>query len=345
MRFLYTADLHLSRYGQDKVDSVSSLPERLLSIRNSLYHMSSYCRDNDIETMIIGGDLLHGKSIIYAIAQDIMLEYFRNNKDLKFIVIDGNHDLSGKGKDDIISALKPLDSENNVHRVQADHEFMDNMLLVPYSSNMIDIIKNNEAPILISHFGLNEGILNSGISIIADIGIKDLVNKYKLVLLGHYHKPQEIINELISLYYVGSSVQLDWGEKHEEKRFLIVDSDTLQVESIPTEGYTKFYEFELKEENKDEVVSEARQLIQEGHHVNIKKVENIDTSSLSKEFRIIDRVDRDITNRGISTSMSQEDRLRRYCEVKGIPEDQIDKYITAALHIIDSCSDKLQNVI
>jgi len=55
--------------------------------------------------------------------------------------------------------------------------------------------------ILISHFGLSEGMLNSGMSIISDIGLKDLRGKYELVLLGHYHKPQEIIYILNLAYY------------------------------------------------------------------------------------------------------------------------------------------------
>ena len=99
MRFLITADIHLSRYGHDRIEETSNLPERLHSIKSVLYEMAEYCLNNDIGIAVISGDLLHGKSIIYALAQDLMLDYFSDYKDkLFFYIIDGNHDLSGKGE-------------------------------------------------------------------------------------------------------------------------------------------------------------------------------------------------------------------------------------------------------
>ena len=344
MRFVFTADWHLSRYGQDKVEDTTNLPDRLHSTKNAIYNMADYCRENEIDTMIIGGDLLHGKSVIYAVAQNILLDFFRDNQDLQFIVLDGNHDLSGKGTA-VISALKSIDNEPNVSRIQGLFTKINDILIVPYSHKMIEIIKGSTAPYLISHFGLNEGVLNSGLSIIADIGLNSLIDKYKAVLLGHYHKPQEIVREDIEVYYVGSPIQLDWGEKHEEKRFLDVDTDQGTITSVKTEGYRRYHEFELRNDNKDDVVAQARKLIKEGHHVNIKRVEEVDTRDIAGDLRIIDRVEKDITDRGISSSMSEVDRLRRYCEIKGIPEDEMDEHLNEALAIISACSEKQQLIV
>ena len=119
------------------------------------------------------------------------------------------------------------------------------IICVPYSRNVSNQVRLNRSKILISHFGLNEGILNSGMSIVSDLSVKDLIGKYELVLLGHYHKPQEIVQDNFSLYYVGSLIQLDWGEKDDEKRFLVVDSDTLSVSSIPISTYKRHIEIEL----------------------------------------------------------------------------------------------------
>ena len=141
----------------------------------------------------------------------------------------------------------------------------------------------------INSFGLNEGILNSGMSIIADIGIPQLVGKYDCVLLGHYHKPQEIIREDIQLYYVGSPIQIDWGEKNEEKRFLVVDSDNGGITSVQTEGYTKYCEFTITPENSEELVKEAKKLKEEGHFVKLVKTESMDTMNLEDEFIVVDK--------------------------------------------------------
>ena len=178
MKFAHIADIHLSRYSQDKIEDESRLPERLHSIKSSLYEVANYCIKNNIFTIIIGGDLLHGKSVIYAIAQELMIQYFKDWAHLiTFIVIDGNHDLSGKG-DDVVSALRPLETIENVVWVPFNEtKYMEeeDMLLVPYSTHLPQIIKDSRANILVSHFGLSEGILNSGLSIVSDISVKDLV--------------------------------------------------------------------------------------------------------------------------------------------------------------------------
>jgi len=340
MEFAFIADIHLSRYSQDKTEDESNLPERLASIKSALQEVTQYCYSNNIKTIVIGGDLLHGKSIIYAIAQKIMLDYL-DNLNLNFIVIDGNHDLSGKGTD-VISALEPLKSLRNVKWVPFNQTYkLENMLFVPYSYNMVDIIKENEADILISHFGLSEGILNSGLSLVSDISLNDLVGKYKLVLLGHYHKSQEIIRPDISLYYAGSLIQLDWGEKGDDKRFLVVNSDTLEVKSIPIQNYKKHIEIELTEENKDEAIAIAKLAKENGDHVKIIMKETVDLTSVKGEFNVVDKTERDITDRGISCSMSQEDIFRKYLQVKEIPKEKENEYFEVAKNIVNASEGEL----
>jgi len=227
-----------------------------------------HCKKNNIENIIIGGDILHGKSIIYALAQDVMLQFFNDCNYFQFWVIDGNHDLSGKGED-AVSALRSLEKIPNVHWISKKPEKFENILFVPYSTKVVEQVKKGKADILISHFGLSEGVLNSGISIISNISMSDLRSRYKLVLLGHYHKPQEIIESNISMYYVGSPIQLDWGEKGDVKRFLIVDSKTLEVESVSTKGYKKFIEMELTTEHKEEIMKVAKEARDKGHYVKL----------------------------------------------------------------------------
>ena len=337
MRFAFIADIHLSRYGQDKIEDQTNLPERLHSIRSALYEVAKYCVENDIRVVVIGGDLLHGKSIIYAIAQEIMIQYFKDFEDLIiFYVIDGNHDLSGKGED-VVSALRPLETINNVRWIPFNetwrHDEHD-ILYVPYSKGLPDIIKKNKARILISHFGLSEGILNSGMSIISDVSMNDLKGKYELVLLGHYHKPQEIIKNGVTLYYVGSLIQLDWGEREDEKRFLVVDTDTLNVDSIPITEYRKHVQIEITADNKDEAIKAAQAAKASGDHVKVIMKETVDLTEIKGEFNVIDKTDRDITDRGITSNMSTEDKLKRYLEIKEIPEDKHELYMSVAMEII-----------
>lgn len=334
MKYAIIADIHLSKYSQDSI--VNGLPDTLYQLKTVLYDIADYCVDNAIPNIIIAGDLLHGKSIIHAIAQKVMLDYFRNYQEkIEFWVIDGNHDLSGKGEN-VVSALECLENESNVTWVRFDEELrFDNITMIPYSYNIEEKIKEYESDILISHFGLNEAQLSSGISIKTKIGLKDLIGRYKLVILGHYHRPQEVTTEDISVVYTGSPIQLDWGEKGEEKRFIVLDTKTLEFQSVPTKNYRKHVELEITNENKQEIIDTAKKLEEAGDHVKIIKRENIDLGSAEKDFIVIDKTDQDITNRGISTDMSETDRMKRFLEIKEISEENREDYMEVGLKIIE----------
>jgi DNA repair exonuclease SbcCD nuclease subunit len=342
MKIVAIGDIHLSKYSQDKIEDSSNLPERLHSIKQSLYEVAIYCRNNGIDTIIIAGDLLHGKSIIYAIAQELMLNYFKDFNDLQFIVIDGNHDLSAKGKD-TVSALRPLEQFSNVQWIRFDttyHLQNDDMLFIPYSYNLPQVIKSNKARILVSHFGLSEATLNSGMSIISDISLKDLQDRYELVILGHYHKPQEIIRENIKIYYTGSVIQLDWGEKGEEKRFLVIDTETLEVDSVPLSSYKKHIEIEVTADNIDDALKEAKLSKEKGDHVKVILKEKVDIESLKGDYNIVDKTEKNITNRGITSTMSQVDKFKTYLDINEIPEEEHKFYLEEILKIIENCEGK-----
>jgi DNA repair exonuclease SbcCD nuclease subunit len=340
MKLAVTADIHFSAYSQDPL--WEDHPERLMSLKNALSDMSDKCRKRKIDTIVFAGDLLHNKSIIHTTAQDVMLQYFREQSDMQFYVIDGNHDLSGKGSDSV-SALKSLESIENVRWIsyqskgEAVHHIDDGKIaFVPYFPGMDTHIKKEKADVLISHFGLSEGMLSSGISIPSTIKAKDLT-KFKLVILGHYHLPQAMVYKKTHIYYTGSPIQLDWGEKNEEKRFLIIDTENLKdVESIPTTGYKQYVQFDVDAKNKTKVIKEAKKLRDDGHHVKLLTTEKLNLKSDMKNINIVEDVEEDITNRGITTGMDEMAKHSKYLEIKEIPEDERESYIKTAKKLIDA---------
>ncbi len=337
MKAICIADIHLSGFSQDKI--IDNLPERLHEKKKVLNNISQYAIDSGIKTIIIAGDILHNKSIIYTIAQDFLIDYIRESalKGLKFIIIDGNHDLSGKGKI-VSSALKSLDNFENVTMIHYDKILkIDNVLFVPYSIDLPEIIKSNKSKYLISHFGLNEAQLNSGISIVSEVGIKDLSGRYNYVILGHYHNPQNIKGGGVEIYYTGSITQNDWGEKNEIKRFLVIDTDSDIIDSIPIEGYKQHFELSITKETKDEVLSRARDLKNQGHEVKFQKSEFFDTDDIEKEFIVVDKTEKDITNRGITSNMTMQEKLERFMDVKNVPLEKREFFKNEGISIISSC--------
>ena len=332
MKFIALADLHLSMYAQDKIIPESSLPERLHYLNTVLKNVSNYALENDIENIVIAGDILHNKSIIHSLAQSIFLDYIRlYNKDLYFIIIDGNHDMSSKSGTGV-SALKSLDNEPNVNMIH-NPTVINNISFIPWNpETMVDDIKNSKEDYLVAHFGLNEAQLSSGISIVSDVRLKDLI-KFKHCILGHYHLPQSVGN----VTYVGSPIQLDWGEKGEEKRFLIVDTDSNEIKSVPTIGYKKFIEYKITNENKEDIIKEARKAKENGDYVQLVKHEDIDVDDINEEFKIVDKTERDITDRGITISMTQDERIDKYLKIKKIKEEDFERYKKVAIDIMNSC--------
>jgi len=342
VKLTFTADLHLSGFVSDLTDPATDLPERLSEKKKVLYSIIGEMKQRNSNTLIIAGDLLHNKSVIYSLAQSVLLDFIRENKDINFIVMDGNHDLSGKGKI-VVSALKCLDSESNVKRVQFDQVVKaDDLIFIPYSINVVKHVRENSGNILISHFGLNEAVLNCGASIVSDVSLKDIAGRYKYGFLGHYHTPQDIIREDIKLYYMGSITQTDFSEKNEDKRFLIFDTETGEVESILTEGYKKHYEFIITNDNKKEILEQARELRSHGDYVVLKKMEKVETSDISKEFAVIDKSEKTLSSRGISVSMSEKAKIERYIEVTEVSQEDREWIINEGINIVESCSGEIK---
>jgi len=341
MRFGLSADWHFAGYTQDRL--IGSLPERLFALRNCIDSILITCKERKVDKLVVAGDILHGKSIIYALAQSVLIDLFGTHQDIEFFLIDGNHDLSGRGKD-AVSALRGLSGRSNVNLISrvAEHWGQNGISFVPYSHDMVDLIKKGSSKYLISHFGLNEATLSSGVSIVSDLKLNDLIGKYQYVLLGHYHKPQEIEGKDIKLCYVGSPVQLDWGEKHEEKRFLIIDTDNDTIESIPTTGYKQYFEFKVTNENKEEVLNEARKAKAIGHEVRIFRDDvGVDVEDVADEFLIIDKAEKDITDRGIESSMSLDEKFKKYLEIKDIRTEDQEEYLKVGLRIVEKAAKEM----
>lgn len=337
MKYIMLADLHLSSYSNEKI--IKGISEKLYYTINVLENVIKYAKTNNISKIIILGDIIHTKSIIHSEAISPFLDIIRKNREITFIIFSGNHDFSSRSGNGV-SALKFLDSEINIKMIY-EPELIDCFWIVPWNpSRMVDDIKNGpKNTYLVSHLGLNEGRLNSGISIISDIGLKD-IKKYKHAFLGHYHSPQTVGN----VTYVGSPIQLDWGEKHEEKRFLVFDTETEGHESIQTDGYKKYFEFNLTEDNKKEIFEIIEKLKTEGHNIKINKLEVIDTSDVDESIRIVDKTEYDVTNRGITSSMSNEDKLDKYLDIKNIPNDRRSKFKEIGIWILNECDNKFKGI-
>lgn len=314
-------DIHLSFYSNDKLDD-NNFPERLIKIINALKFVANYCRKNNIKHIDILGDLNHDKNIVYIDALKLFIDFIEEYNDIQFTILSGNHDLTSLTiqKNSVISLLKHY---NNINYID-EPTVIDNMTWVPYSNNLVNEIADCKPNhILLSHFGLNEAKLQSGLSIVSDITLIKL-KKWRLVLLGHYHGPQVIDGKVTWVYYTGNLVHLNWNDKNEKKRFLIYDTKTLEVDSIPITGFSEYIQFivENKEDFK-EVFEEAKKLKAAGNYVRIRKKfsEKIE-EDIEDDLLVIDEKEIDITQRDISIDMTLDEKLIKYLKIKEVDEEE-----------------------
>lgn len=325
MKRIAIADIHLSDYSEDILDN-SDLPLRLGEIKKTFNFVIKKAKELSIKHIDILGDIINDKSVIYTIAQDLFKEIIIENPKLFFTLLSGNHDLSHTGKLQK-SAISVFSGYENVCCI-TDKVFSDkNMTVISYSSNFLEKIKQcSDGNILLTHVGLNEAMIQSGLSKIDKIKLSDL-KKFKLVISGHYHKPQEIQNDYTRFYYCGGFTNHSWNDKNETKRFLIYDTETLEVESIPMEGQTEYKEYIIDDiNNAKEILKEAEIEKNKGNYVRIRKLikEEIETPH---DIMVIEHKDIDVTNRGITVIQTLQEKLYKYLDIKEIKKEEQENYM------------------
>lgn len=202
-----------------------------------------------IKTIVFAGDLFQDRQKIHVISYEktfrLIRQYCDNHPELKLFLLVGNHDMWFSDKWDV-SSVAPLEAIANVKVIAlpsavqvTDDCTMD---FLPYTKNPVEDVhkyfpKKNR--ILISHVALDGAQLNSMYNTKAEISVEfegDMVKVdlktfegWERVFLGHYHSAQKM-NDVVE--YIGSPLELNFGEAHQEKHIIVLDTDSLDVEYV-----------------------------------------------------------------------------------------------------------------
>lgn len=357
MKIIAIGDIHASGFTDDAM--IQDYPKRLFYIKQSLEYIIEYGKSNNIKTFVIVGDIYNDKTIIYNEAQNMLTDIFRSNEDCKFYMFSGNHDLSSTGEHQK-SAIAVFQKFPNVHCTLYKAEFISelNGLVVPYCHNFLEQVKTvskdfdnlsatPSMPILYAHVGLNEAVLQSGLSRVDKLKCSD-ISDFKLAILGHYHRPQRLQSSSSIIYYVGSLIPKDWNDKNENKRFLVVDTDTLEVQDVPLDvpGVAKFYEFIIDssttEEGRKNIFDMAKNLKNEGHHVRIvnKTKAKATKEETIGDMIVLENTEVDITDRGINITQSKMEQCQKYLDIKEIENKDLYIKILKDKNLLDDGRDE-----
>jgi DNA repair exonuclease SbcCD nuclease subunit len=202
-----------------------------------------------INTIVFAGDLFQDRQKIHVISYEktfrIIRHYCTQHPDLKVFLLVGNHDMWYNERWDV-SSVAPLEAIKNVKVIAqpcavqvADDCTMD---FLPYTKNPLEDVKTyfeKKNRILISHIALDGATLNSLYGTKAEISVEfegdmtkvgiDTFNGWERVFLGHYHGAQKL-NDVVE--YIGSPLELNFGEAFQQKHIIILETDTLEVEYV-----------------------------------------------------------------------------------------------------------------
>lgn len=231
--------------------------------RNSETHLKSqqrffyeqfipYIQENNIETVIVPGDVFDSRnSINVKIIYEVHKLFSTLNDICQTYVIVGNHDLYYTTNSDVHS-LKMLEQFKNVRVVEENKKVkIDNIdvYMVPWivdESSFVKSISKVKADICIGHFEITGFKMNK--YKVNELGLNPKIfSHFKKVFSGHFHLKGTQKHKGAEITYVGSPYAMDRGDTNESKGFIVLDTETLEHEQVNNEVSLKYVKIEYPE--------------------------------------------------------------------------------------------------
>lgn len=266
--------------------------ERLEDCLKALDWAFDTAEKRGITHILFGGDLYHDRQKIevytYQRTFETLEKRLRHNKFELYLLL-GNHDLWYNDKTTVSSVI-PLSALPGV-RIISQPERLNiagsNWDFIPFTHNPLvtleDLRKKPGTPeYALGHIAIDGAILHG--SQYSDVTIEhdgdmvsisaSLFNHYKHTFLGHYHAEQRVTEKV---EYVGSPLELSFGEAFQKKHIIAFDGKTGKKTYIPNDFSPKHLVIGIKDKDKYDL---------EGNFIRIK-VDDIgatDLISMRKEM-------------------------------------------------------------
>lgn len=223
--------------------------ERLEDCLKALEWVFETAKKNNIKNIICLGDLFHDRRTIdilsYNKTFDIFEKYQHSDSPFNIYLLLGNHDLWYYERLDVssVSPFKNIPNTTVINKPCTINISGFPVSFLPFTHNPIEELKkinnNNNYKVLMGHVAINGASLNPHAGTVSEVSVENdnemiLVssNEFKEwnhVFLGHYHAEQ-VIDGFIE--YVGSPLQLDFGEVFQQKHIIIYDLETHDKEYV-----------------------------------------------------------------------------------------------------------------
>lgn len=254
-KILIFGDLHIHRHKKSF--------DRLQDCLTVLDWIFGTADEANVEHVVSVGDLFFDRQKIDVLTYQKTFELFQKYTSFQTHLLIGNHDMWQLEKWDI-SSLKPLAAIDNVSVISHPCTLMFDghpVSFLPYVSDPILGIQQLENPgpykLLFSHIAVDGALWNSVYSSYSDVVVEhdgemikvapDIFTGWDRVFLGHYHAAQKL-NDVAE--YIGSPLQLNYGEAFQEKHIAIFDLETKRTEYVKNDFSPQHLVYSLEEAEK-----------------------------------------------------------------------------------------------
>lgn len=354
---LVFSDLHLHAH-KDKVD-------RLDDCINVLDWIFRTAAERKCDYVFFLGDLFHERSKIDVLNYLRAFECFMRHlidqtSSFEVFLLVGNHDMYHRERWDI-NSIKPLSAiprVNIIDKPTAMNVGGRRIDWMPHTDNPIKELnklkkeQGRAGDILFGHMAVNGAMLNICYGTKADVIVEydndmlpvdpSIFDDWKMTMLGHYHAAQQLTE---TAEFVGSPLELTFGEAFQKKHIILLDLDTLEKEYIINDFSPKHLIVDKTDIQKQTYKLDGQFVrlcvddLKEQELLDLKRVVLKEHKPLSFDTKRSPRKqeeDQIIIQAARSVLMDRKEVLKRWCEERGVPNDLI---LAKLLQIGETCLD------
>lgn len=249
MKAFIVGDLQASIWGQQVTpDGVN---QRLMDLIEQLYRIRDLANQRNVRWVFIVGDIFEERGKLDVVVLTLLLRCLWSFKkfDIQVVLLVGNHDRIPAGEFHALEILR----RSVAHVIDKPTMLMCdkvNVLALPYDPEPRNTAKKlrqrgKDAELILMHVAVKGVRLPSGERWSEGIRLKHIPKK-PTVLMGHDHHHKKLRKKV---WYVGSLLQLDWGDVGIDKVFAEYNSKTKSVTWHPSSG-PKFINYNAKKSKK-----------------------------------------------------------------------------------------------
>jgi len=347
---LVFSDLHLHGH-KDRI-------ERLKDCLDVLEWVFTTAAERDCKYIFFLGDLFHERSFIdvrnYLHTFEVFMRHMLDDAfDRQMYLLVGNHDMYHKERWDV-NSIKPLSAIPNITVIQSPVSLNiggRKIDWLPHAENPIESLnkfkKNGAGDILFGHMAVSGASTNTFYGVKSDVIVEydnemvrvdaSLFDDWGMTMLGHYHEEQKLSPKA---EYVGSPLQLSFGEAFQQKHIIIIDLETMEKEyvindfspkhlivteqDIENEAYDltgKFVRIAVENMGKKDLIDLQRKIARENKPLTV---------DLKQTDKKIGEQDATVIKEAKSILTDTKQMLDQYIKDKGVPDGLDAKRLLAA---------------